>query len=245
MRISSLLHQLSPDFEEKKRSIQRREVGDVYKKHAKYADASKNPMLQALEDLLSGKTEKDLHEADVAAHKELQPSFSNQTELKSEIEPLNQMRQEVAIQENPSKIIDGAASVDTKKSNEQGDKIALLEKVRQAALAPTQPSPQDLRVAASASAQIKQVQVEQNGEAVEESEELPPYVEADLTFTMPERFEKDFVRNPEQQTVFGQGLEKLIFQRTFNQAAAKYNTHISMVKNGYRSAYEPTFSIRA
>ena len=235
MKISSLMHQFSPDFEERKRSLQRKEVGDVYKKHAKYADASKNPMLQALENLLSGKTEKDLHEADAAIRKESQQSFVeiDQVELK-------QTTQEVAMQENSMKAIDETDSAVN--FGEQDETIALLEKIRQAALAPTQPSPQDFRVAASASAQIKQVQADQHGETVEELEELPPYAEDDLTFTMPERFEKDFVRSPNQQTIFGQELEKRIFQRTFHQATAKYNAHISMVKNGYRSAYEPTIS---
>ena len=239
MKISSLMRPFSPGFEERKRSLQRKEVGDVYKKHAKYADASKNPMLQALENLLSGKTEKDLHEADAATRKE-QQSFveaKDQPVLKNEIEPLKKMDQEVAMQENSMNAIDGAApAVNPENTSVQEDTIALLEKVRQAALSPTQPSPQDFRVAASASAQLKQIL------AIEEADELPPYAEEDLTFTMPERFEKDFVRDAEQQTIFGQELEKRIFQRTFHQAAAKYNVHISMVKNGYRSTDEPTFS---
>ena len=249
MKISSLLYPSSSNFEERKRTMQRKEVGDVYKKHAKYADASKNPMLQALENLLSGKTEKDLHEADAVARKESQQSFveaeaENQSELKSQLLPLKQTGQELAMQENPMKDIDGVTSaVALENTIEQGDTIALLEKVRQAALAPVQPSPQDLRVAASATVQMKQVQAQQNGEIIEESEEdLPPYAEEDLTFAMPERFEKDFARNPEQQTIFGQPLEKILFQRTFHQAATKYNAHISMVKNGYRPADEPTFS---
>ena len=59
---------------------------------------------------------------------------------------------------------------------------------------------------------------------------------------MPERFQKDFARNPEEQTIFGQDLEKLLFQRTFNTATQKYSSHIAMVKNGYRSVDEPIFS---
>ena len=96
MKISSLLHQFNPDLEERKRSLQRKEAGDVYKKHAKYANASKNPMLQALENLLSGKTEKELHEADAAARKDSQQSIVKskealleQPEVKREIEQLH------------------------------------------------------------------------------------------------------------------------------------------------------------
>lgn len=247
MKISSLLYPFSPDFEERKRSIQRKEVGDVYKKHAKYANASKNPMLEALENLLSGKTEKDLHEADAAARKESQqfPVEANApSEMKSELESLKDAVKETAMDEILMKATASKDSVAVFTDfDEQDDTIALLEKVRQAALAPLQPSPQDLRVAASAAAQIQQVQAQQSGEVIADSEEeLPPYAKEDLTFVMPERFEKDFARDPNQQMVSEQAFEKILFQRTFHQAATKYNAHISMVKNGYRPEYEPTFS---
>lgn len=274
MKISSLLHRYNLELEERKRSLQRKEVGEAYKKHAKYADASKNPILQALENLLSGKTEKDLHEADIAARKESQPStgeakekFLEQPEVKKEIEQLKQIEEEVIIHENAHKaagagvtgavtyshttgpddqryINGGEVSIQMPSGGGEPDEtIALLEKVRQAALAPSQPSPQDLRVAASASAQINQVRAEKNGESIEESQEQQaPYADADLSFTMPERFEKDFARNPQDQTVFGQDLEKLLFQRTFNKATEKYSSHVAMVNNGYRSGNEPIFS---
>ncbi|WP_404427495.1 hypothetical protein LG296_03900 [Ureibacillus chungkukjangi] len=48
------------NFEERKRAIQRKEANDAYKKNAIYTQAKKNPMLKILEDLLSGKTEKEL-----------------------------------------------------------------------------------------------------------------------------------------------------------------------------------------
>lgn len=110
MKISGLLHGYNPDLEERKRSVQRKEVGNVYKKHAKYADASKNPMLQALENLLSGKTEKDLHEADAAARKDAQPTATEakeeqlaRPEVKKEISQLKQSEQEVIAHENAHK----------------------------------------------------------------------------------------------------------------------------------------------
>ncbi|AWE06216.1 hypothetical protein DCE79_01930 [Lysinibacillus sp. 2017] len=251
MKVASLLHQMSPDFEERKRSLQRKEVGDVYKKHAKYADASKNPMLQALENLLSGKTEKDLHEADAAVRKETQASsvevrerFFEQPSINGQLQQTNK---DVIAPETENEVtgVNGSVAVASAMpiSNEESDDTgALLEKLRQAALAPAQPSPQDLRVAASASAQLQQVRAEKTGEPVEELEELAPHAEEDLTFTMPERFEKDFARDPQEKTVFGQDLEKLLFKRTFNNAATKYNSHVAMVKNGYRPVYEPIFS---
>ena len=273
MRISNLLHGYNPDFEERKRSAQRKEVGDVYKKHAKYADASKNPMLQALENLLSGKTEKELHEADAAARKDSQQSIVEakdehleHPEVKKEISQLKQTEQEVVAHENAHKSVGagvtgavtythstgpddqryingGEVSIQMPATTGEPDEtIELLEKVRQAALAPAEPSPQDLRVAASATAQIQQVRADKYGEPIEAQEEVVPFADKDLTFDMPEKFQKDFTRDPEQQTVFGQDLEKLLFQRTFNQAAQKYNAHIDMVKNGYRSVTEPTFS---
>lgn len=132
-------------------------------------------------------------------------------------------------------------------TGEAEDTISLLEKVRQAALAPEQPSPQDLRVAASAQVQIQQVRSDLSGESIEEQQEIEPYVDADLSFEMPARFQKDFVndRNAQEQTIFGQDLEKLLFQRSFNKATAKYSAHISMVNNGYRSEFEPKLSISA
>ena len=52
------------NFEERKRALQRKEANDAYKKNAIYTQAKKNPMLKILEDLLSGKTEKELFEND-------------------------------------------------------------------------------------------------------------------------------------------------------------------------------------
>ena len=271
MKISTLLHGYNPDLEERKRAAQRKEVGDVYKKHAKYANASKNPMLQALENLLSGKTEKELHEADAAARKDARPVEAKQEylehpEVKKEISQLQQTEQEVIQHENAHKSVGagvtgavtythttgpddqryingGEVAIQMPATTGETDEtLQLLEKVRQAALAPTEPSPQDLRVAASASAQIQQVRADKYGEPIEEQQEVAPFADEDLTFEMPEKFQKDFTRNPEQQTVFGQDLEKLLMQRTFNNAAQTYSSHIAMVKNGYRSVTEPTFS---
>ncbi|MFC7686599.1 hypothetical protein [Ureibacillus sp. GCM10028918] len=65
MRLSGLI--LNDDnFEERKRVMQRKEANDAYKKNAIYTQANKNPMLKILEDLLSGKTDKELFERDQA-----------------------------------------------------------------------------------------------------------------------------------------------------------------------------------
>lgn len=60
MKINSLVRGVSSELDERKRSQLRKEAGDAYKKHAQYTDPSKNPLLKVLENLLSGKTEKDL-----------------------------------------------------------------------------------------------------------------------------------------------------------------------------------------
>lgn len=273
MKIASLLHGYNPDLEERKRSVQRKEVGDAYKKHAKYADASKNPMLQALENLLSGKTEKELHEADEAARKDSQQTVTEardeylaRPKVKEELSQLKQTEQEVIAHENAHKsagagvtgavtythttgpddqrsINGGEVAIQMPATNGESDEtIVLLERVRQAALAPAEPSSQDLRVAASAFAQIQQVRADQYGEVMEEQEETAPFADEDLTFEMPEKFHKDFARNPEEQTIFGKDLDNLLVQRTFHNAEQTYSSHMAMVKNGYRSVTEPTFS---
>lgn len=66
MKISTLMHGTTVDLEERKRALQRRDAGEAYKRTSKFVEASKNPLLAALENLLSGKTDKELHEADKA-----------------------------------------------------------------------------------------------------------------------------------------------------------------------------------
>ncbi len=70
MRISALNNDY---FEERRRVLQRKEANDAYKKNAIYTQAKKNPMLKILEDLLSGKTEKELFEKNL-------PSLNDESE---------------------------------------------------------------------------------------------------------------------------------------------------------------------
>ncbi|PYF03977.1 hypothetical protein [Ureibacillus chungkukjangi] len=63
MRVSGFSLNIG-NFEERKRAIQRKEANDAYKKNAIYTQDKKNPMLKILEDLLSGKTEKELFKND-------------------------------------------------------------------------------------------------------------------------------------------------------------------------------------
>ena len=66
----------------------------------------------------------------------------------------------------------------------------------------------------------------------------------DTNVDIPQRFLNDFAeRDASQGTkVFARDLESMLYERTFKKASQKYTNHIEMVKNGYRSVDEPTFS---
>ena len=56
--MSRLMDASVGDFESRKRALQRREVGQAYRRNAEY-QTTKNPLLEALEGLLLGKAEKE------------------------------------------------------------------------------------------------------------------------------------------------------------------------------------------
>ena len=200
MKINSLARGFSSEVNERKRSQLRKEAGEAYKKHAQYTDPSKNPLLKVLENLLSGKTEKDLLTQDNA----------NQAENLAVVN-------DITYTQTPT-----------------------LDNVR---LASVVPSSQDLLTAANVSTSIPQMpantQNEQTEQIQKEAVSLP---NENLTFTIPEKFQQDFARNPDEPTVFGRELEKRLSQRSFNVAAQKYSAHIAMVNNGYRLTEESVFS---
>lgn len=201
MKINSLVRGVSSELDERKRSQLRKEAGDAYKKHAQYTDPSKNPLLKVLENLLSGKTEKDLLTQDNADQAE-------------NLAVVN----DITYKQTP-----------------------ILDNVR---VASAVPSSQDLLTAANISTSIPQMPANTQDEHNEQvqSEEASSLFNENLSFTIPEKFQQDFTRNPDEQTVFGQELEKRLFQRSFNIAAQKYSAHIAMVNNGYRSVNESFFS---
>ena len=238
MRIATVIQGTGADFEQRKKLLARREMDQAYKKHAKYTEKN-NPMLQALENLLSGKTEKELHEKDLALKNEQNPN---------EKLALPEVKQEV---KNPTIVPDDQryisveeVSIQTPLTDSLEETIQILEKLRQSALAPANPSPQDLRVAASAVAQIQEVRGEINAEKFEEigEDEVAPFENESFQVEIPERFQSNVERNAQAETVFGKDLEKLLFNRTFMKAKAVYATQAEMVKNSYRSYNEPLFS---
>ncbi|MER2154172.1 MAG: hypothetical protein ABS917_08275 [Solibacillus sp.] len=201
MKINSLARGFSSELDERKRSQLRKEAGEVYKKHAQYTDPSKNPLLKVLENLLSGKTEKDLLTQDNA-------------EQADNLAVAN----DITYTQTPT-----------------------LDNMR---LASAVPSSQDLLAAANVSTSIPLMPENTQNEHTEQvqSEEALPLSNESLSFTIPEKFQKDFARNPDAQSIFGQELEKRLFQRSFNLAARKYSAHIAMVNNGYRLTEESVFS---
>ena len=255
MKIAQLMTGTNLDLENRKRALQRREIGEAYKKNAQY-HSKKNPMLEALENLLSGKTEKDLHAADQAKigfeapTSEQENSFGEQPEVKAEIKELELTEKEVGSSvtgpithtEGPDgkRYIDGGeVLINTQEGSTPEETLKILEDVKAAVLVPTAPSPQDLRVATSATQPIQQTRTEI-------AKQLPTDEEADVdtNVEVPERFMNNFEqRDATQGTLLSdRELENLLYERTFKKASMKYSSHIEMVKNGYRSFDEPTFS---
>ncbi|WP_107941985.1 putative metalloprotease CJM1_0395 family protein [Metasolibacillus fluoroglycofenilyticus] len=266
MKIASLMQNRLLDFEDRKKALQRREMGEAYKRTAQFAKASQNPMLVALENLLSGKTEKDLLAADAKTSNLQQDKIQEKIETpetKAHLRQLQMTEDEVKAHEQAHKaagasvtgpvsytymkgpddqlyVSGGEVSIQVPTSGTDDETIKILEQVRKAALAPAQPSPQDLRVAASATAQIQQVQT---GTTVEEElQEEPPFADEDLTVRVPAHFMNEVERDVTAPTIFGKELENLIVQRAYKKAKIQYQSHIEMVKNGYRAGAESVFS---
>lgn len=235
MKIANLQRGITLDSEQRKKAYVRKEMDHAYKKTAKFVDPSKNPMLQALENLLSGKTDKELYEADASQPKET-IHFLNEASLS---ERIGTTEWNDVTNDSEAEASTVLATDYKETTTEVSDEIIeVLEEVKQAAFASQQPTAQDLRVAASAQAQIQTVR----GEAVDLGEESAPFAEEDLTFDVPERFLSEIQRDANAPTIFGKDLEQLLFTRTFNKAKQKYTSHIEMVKNNYRSYNEPLFT---
>lgn len=114
-----------------------------------------------------------------------------------------------------------------------------------AALAPANPSPQDLRVAASANVQIQQVQAKLNGTEIEVSGDLDEesaFVRESIEVKVPEQFSKELKLDPFADTIFVKSFEEAYKANIFKNVAVKYITHSEMEKNGYLMGYEPKIS---
>lgn len=196
-------------FEHRKKMIQRKEVSEMYKKQAGFS-LPKSPTLSELEDLLSGKMEQDGDTVEVA----------DAVRVYQELE--QQPKHTLAFGNAPIHAILGSTPEET---------IQLMKHVRRAALAPINPTTQDLRVAASATTRIQhaqgevalnmrvetQIELETQRQKEIEAEAMNRSVQVD--FQQPKRHDADMVK-----------LKKL---RLFDQAIAKYSLQVEMKRYGF------------
>ena len=171
MRMSRLMDSSMGDFESRKRLLQRREIGQAYRKNAHYQTA-KSPLLQALENLLLGKTEREQLQADMAEGKQSSTGWNGLQD--KEAFTLEEVESSTEKQVVPALIADG-------------DEQTLQE----------------------------------------EEQFIDSFTERDaaLGTLLPER-----------------QMESQAYNRLFQVASMNYLNHIAMVKNGYHSFDEPTFS---
>lgn len=198
MKLPQLLSSSTIEIEVRKRALQKREAGQAYRKNAQY-QSPKNPLLEALENLLSGKTERDLHTTG-----------------------------------QEKRAIDGLFVKDPFSEKEQFENDQNLA----------------LKSAVLTSHEVPQVTdvpnlQEEAGQQEESTNDakLVNFSEAEKV-EVPERFIGSFAeRNSSQgMPLSGRPIEDRGYQRLFQLANVNYSNHIAMVKNGYRSFDEPTFS---
>ncbi|KOS59773.1 hypothetical protein FJQ98_02695 [Lysinibacillus agricola] len=254
MKLSSLIEQerMSSHYNRKK-ILQRKQAGDAYRKNAQYFLPKKNPVLLELENLLLGHTDQELYEQQKEESKEVTP------QQQAIIQDLQQTKKNVLAHEQMQKpdALETTSYLQLEHLDEEvptvvdanaKETLQILEQVRNAALEPAQPSPQDLRVAASANAQIQHMQLQLNGQEVDPSElddSEPAFVREGIEVKVPERFSKELKMDPFADTIFGKRYEEAYKARTFKYASEKYATHIQMADDGYRQGNDSMFSMIA
>ncbi|TQR20786.1 hypothetical protein [Psychrobacillus vulpis] len=207
-------------LEERKRALQRKDAGDAYRKHAEFF-FPKAPSLSELEDLLLGNKEREPETPEVsAAVREFQ-----------QLEKSNNML-DIKGPAIPVQTIGGPTLEKT---------IELLEKVRSSALAPAEPTPQDLRVAASASAKIQQVQsqIKLNQIANSQIETELIKQKEDEASVLNRSVPSDF----QSPKVLEEDLENLQKKRLKEQAIAKYSYQVHLKRYGFTDQQTSFFRI--
>ncbi|MFF2179121.1 hypothetical protein ACFVT8_22040 [Lysinibacillus sp. NPDC058147] len=238
MKLSSLIEQerISSQYNRKK-ILQRKQAGDAYRKNSLYFQPKKNPLLLELENLLLGHTDQELYEQQKEESKEVTP------QQQAIIQDLQKTKKNALAHEqlqNPETL------ENSQLEHVDEETLQILDQVRNTALTPAQPSPQDLRVAVSANAQIQRMQAQLNGQELYESElDEPAFVREVIEVKVPERFSKELKLNPFADTIFGKSYAEAYKARTFKYASEKYATHIQMAKDGYRPGNDPMFSMIA
>lgn len=261
MKLSSLMirkTETQQTLDERRKAIGRKDAGQAYRKNAEYFGEKRDTALRVLEDLLSGKKEQDVN-SDVAVRVKQAEEFQQGQQVKE----LEKTDRTVRTHEQAHKAVGGhvtgpivydyeegpdgqqyavggEVAIHATHSEDEKKMIETLELVRRAALAPAQPSPQDYRVAASAEAQLQQLR----GIVAEASETIPDYVTAPTDIDVPERFLVDRERDA-TQSAFDKDFTQSYAERKFAMASTNYQSHMIMVKNGYRDPLESTFSLIA
>lgn len=209
------------NLEERKRAMQRRDAGDAYRKQAEYFQA-KQPSLSELEDLLLGKKEREPENPETAAAvREFQ-----------QLESTNNKANNMADIKGPS------IAVQTISGHTPERTIELLEKVKSSALAPPEPTSQDLRVAASASAKIQQVQSQitlNQGAARQIEYEVKKQIEDEAAV-----FNRSVPSDFQSPKITEADLEKLQKKRLKEQAIAKYSYQVHLKRYGFTDQ-QPSF----
>ncbi|MEI4768980.1 hypothetical protein WAX74_04815 [Psychrobacillus sp. FJAT-51614] len=217
---NGMSHQLV-GVEERKRAIQRKDAEDAYRRQAAYYKP-KVPTLSELENLLLGNKERELDSPEVsAAVREFQ-----------QIERVNNQKQNILEIKGPSIPVQTIGGPTPEKT------IELLEKVRSFALESPDPTPQDLRVAAGATAKIQQVQsqITLNQEANRQIElEVKRQMEDEATV-----FNRSVQSDFQSPKVLEEDLEKLQKKRLIEQAIAKYSYQVHLKRNGFGDM-QPSF----
>lgn len=241
MKLSSLIEQEKiSSYYNRKKILQRKQAGDAYRKNSLYFQPKKNPLLLELENLLLGHTDQDLYEQQKEELKEVTP------QQQAIIQDLQETKKNVLAHERTQKA-EALEYLQLEHENEEAsivdvanakESLQILEQVKDT----EQPSPQDLRVAASVNAQI------QNGQELDESElddSQPAFVREVIEVKVPERFSKELKLDPFADTIFGKSYAEAYKARTFKYASEKYTTHIQMAKDGYRPGNDSMFSMIA
>jgi len=252
MKISSLIEHERISPSNRKKVLQRKEAGDAYRKNALYFQPKKNPLLQELESLLLGQKDLDLYEQQKEESQEVTP------QQQAIFQEMEQTKKTVLAHEQANKMgnSEGFESISSSQLSNDEDIVGMnpentlqiLEQVRNAALTPAQPSSQDLRIAASANAQIQQIQAQLQGQEFNQNvitDNEPAYLNEVIEVKVPERFSKELILDPFADTIFGKSYGEAFKAGTFKHASEKYATHIQMAKNGYRLGNEATFSMIA
>ena len=210
---------VTAEIEQRKRAFQRKDVGQAYRKNAEYYQPKKNPTLAELEDLLLGNKEKESDSTAVtAAVKEFQ-----------QIEEKNKSMLNIKGPSMPVQTIGGPTPEKT---------IELLEKVRSSALASDEPTPQNQRIAANATAKIQTVQsqITLNQEATRQIEVEAKRQREDEAAVSNRSVQLDF-QSPQVMTEELKNMQKRRFKE---QAIAKYTFQVHMKKYGFTDL-QPSF----